>query len=481
MNAIELAKALYALDAYDISPIFETNMPGYVFDPSFNIIPFAKNVEQQYYNTQILVFCEHNGSHVDAPVYFHRGAASIEKYPADRLIAPYKKYDLRPFAPEAGKNIGLAAVRETEIRDNISPNAGDVILLQYGWDRYYLPDTRVLFQKDWYAANAPGITEEVMRYFADRGICAIGSDTVTPDAAYTDSDWTHMPGMGKHFLPNDILTMGGLVNMSSAPNMGLFMTVPLKIKNGSGSPIRPLLFDDRGRPEILRTLRTLKAHDISPVFENNMPGFLNHPTLGVVPNARSYEKHGRYMQTLVMCEHNGSHTDSYSHIHNHMDGMDKIPCNFFIGPYKKYDFTPFDPQGGANITLEQVLETERRDGISAGPGDIALLQFGWDKHYRSESCDIEDLRKYSFGPGIDEAAVKYFSSKKIRAIGADVVSADSAFPQMPGHLEYFLPKGIIIMESFINMVGAPNEGLFVAFPWKIKNGSGCPMRPVLFG
>jgi kynurenine formamidase len=109
------------------------------------------------------------------------------------------------------------------------------------------------------------------------------------------------------------------------------------------------------------------------------------------------------------------------------------------------------------------------------------LQFGWDKHYKPESDDIADLRAYSFGPGIDEEAVKYFSSKKIRAIGADVVSADMAFPHMPGHLTHFLPKGILIMESFVNMVGAPKEGLFVAFPWRIKDGSGCPMRPILFG
>jgi kynurenine formamidase len=355
------------------------------------------------------------------------------------------------------------------------------VLLQYGWDRHYLPDTPILFKKDWYAANAPGISEDVMQYFVDKKIKAIGSDTVTPDTAYTDSNWDYMPGFQKYFLPNGILTMGGLINMEPAPNTGLFMTAPLKIKNGSGSPIRPLLFDDRGQPEIYEELSKLTPHDISPYFENNMPGFFNHPTLGVVPNARTYEKHGRYMQSLIMCEHNGSHTDSYAHIHNHLAGMDGIACNFFIGPYKKYDFTPFNPEGGANISLAQVIETEKRDGISAEEDDTILLQFGWDKWYKPESNDIKDLKTYSFGPGIDEDAVKYFSSKKIRSIGADVVSADMAFPFMPGHLEHFLPKGIIIMESFVNMVGAPKEGLFAAFPWKIKGGSGCPMSPILYG
>ena len=88
---------------------------------------------------------------------------------------------------------------------------------------------------------------------------------------------------------------------------------------------------------------------------------------------------------------------------------------------------------------------------------------------------------YSFGPGISEEAVKYLASTGIQAIGADVVSADTCFPDMPGHLEHFLPKGIVIMESFVNLTAAPATGLFVALPWKIKGGSGSPMSPILFG
>jgi kynurenine formamidase len=130
--------------------------------------------------------------------------------------------------------------------------------------------------------------------------------------------------------------------------------------------------------------------------------------------------------------------------------------------------------------LDQVLAVEKRDGIKAEEDDIVLLQFGWDRYYEVGG-DMNKLKKYSFGPGISEEAVRYFSERKIRAIGADVVSADTAFPFMPGHLEYFLPKGIIIMESFVGMTPAPPSGVFLAFPWKIKGGSGCPMSPLLFG
>jgi DNA-directed RNA polymerase III subunit RPC1 len=480
-NAYEIARLLKTLDFYDISPVFETNMPGFTTDPPLGIVQDAKNIQQNIYFTQILVISEHNGSHVDAPVHIRAGALTVGDFPCGHLIRPYKKYDLTRFNPEAGKNIGLRQIKEVEARDGIAPGGGDVILLQFGWDKYYVPDSKVLFEKDWYAANVPGIDEEVMGYFVDTGITAIGSDAASTDAAYTESKIAGMPGREKYFLPNNILPMSGFVGMGPAPATGLFMAVPLKIKNGSGSPIRPILVDTRKKPDIVGMLEGLKAYDISPVFETNMPGFFNHPTLGIVQDARTYEKHGHYMQTLIVCEHNGSHTDSFKHIHAHMASMEQIPCDFLIGPYKKYDFTKHNPQRSVNITLDQVKEVEARDDIRAAKGDIVLLQFGWDKYYLPESNDVEDRMMYSFGPGITEEAVEYFAAAEIQAIGADVVSADTCFPDMPGHQKHFLPKGILIMESFVKMAPAPAMGLFVGLPWKIKGGSGSPMSPILFG
>jgi len=479
--AYEIARLLKTLDMYDISPVFETNMPGFSTDPPLGIVPDAKNITQNYYFTQILVISEHNGSHVDAPAHMFRGMDSIDKIPCGHLIGPYKKYDLTPFDPQPGQNVTLGQIREAELKDEISLEPGDIVLLQFGWDKYYLPHSQVLFQKDWYAANVPGIDEEVMQYFVEARIKAVGSDAPSTDMGYVESKVEHRPGQQKYFLPNNILTMSGFVGMKAAPAAGLFMAIPLKIKNGSGSPVRAVLVDTSKGPDVVQALAGLTPYDISPVFETNMPGFFNHPTLGIVPDARTYEKHGHYMQTLVICEHNGSHTDSFRHIHSHMAAMDDIPVGLFIGPYKKYDFTRHGPQRSTNITLEQLKEVEARDGVRPEPGDIVLLQFGWDAFYKPESNNPEDRMMYSFGPGISEEAVKYLASTGIQAIGADVVSADTCFPDMPGHLEHFLPNGIIIMESFVNLTAAPATGLFVALPWKIKGGSGSPMSPILFG
>ena len=123
-SAYEIAKILKSLDVYDISPVFETNMPSFITDPPLGIVPDAKNVVQNYYFTQILVISEHNGSHVDAPIHIHRGADSIDKLPCGHLIGQYKKYDLTGFNPEAGKNITLEQIREVEGRDSLIARAG---------------------------------------------------------------------------------------------------------------------------------------------------------------------------------------------------------------------------------------------------------------------------------------------------------------------------------------------------------------------
>lgn len=43
-----------------------------------------------------------------------------------------------------------------------------------------------------------------------------------------------------HWLPNSILEM--LTNLDKLWPRGLFVATPLKIKDGSGSPVRPLAF-----------------------------------------------------------------------------------------------------------------------------------------------------------------------------------------------------------------------------------------------
>ena len=241
-RGLEIARLLNEAKVYDISPTYENNMPGFRNHPSFWIIPDARSYELSGYYAQMLIMCEHHGSHVDAPVHTVRGAATLDQLPPDILIGPYKKYDFIPYGPRAGENMTMKEIKEIEEKDEFEPEAGDIILLQYGWDKYYLPESTDPKERDWYGGNVPGINEEAIKYFAERNIRAIGSDAISTDNAYIDYTITRMPGHDTYWLPNGILITEGFVDMQPAPATGLFVAVPLKFKNGSGSPIRALLY-----------------------------------------------------------------------------------------------------------------------------------------------------------------------------------------------------------------------------------------------
>lgn len=114
---------------------------------------------------------------------------------------------------------------------------GEIALVNFGWyDRYWRTDERA----QWYATNAPGLHRSVGDLFATRGIRAVGTDTIATETALVGGApgeaWGHM----EYWLPRGILLIEELANLARLPARCFFMALPLKIKNGSGSPIRPV-------------------------------------------------------------------------------------------------------------------------------------------------------------------------------------------------------------------------------------------------
>ncbi|MFM1653443.1 cyclase family protein [Brevibacillus sp. B_LB10_24] len=234
-------RLFHSFTVYDISPLFEHNMPGWPTHDKLGVITNARNFDQNGYYAQTLVMSEHTGSHVDAPRHNFPELATIDDFPADYLIGPYKKYDLSAYNPQPGEPVTLQIIKEVERKENFSPNQGDIVLLDFGWDQYYKPESTNPKERTWWEKNEPGLTEEVCRYFCEAGIKAIGADTAAVDISVKDGVVTSAYGHRKYFLPKNILIMEGFHNMDKAPATGIFLAIPLKIKAGSGSPIRPFL------------------------------------------------------------------------------------------------------------------------------------------------------------------------------------------------------------------------------------------------
>ncbi|MDR2487412.1 MAG: cyclase family protein [Clostridiales Family XIII bacterium] len=238
-----IASALCSLKAYDISPVFETEMPSFWNNPPLWIVRDARSYERDSYYCQVLTMGEHVGAHVDAPAHVVQGGKTIEQYEPGHFIGTYKKYDFTPYVPEAGWEVTMAEIREVEGKAGYRAEKDGIVLLAFGWDRHYRPDAAGP-ERSYYGMNSPGLSEEVSRYFMDAGIRLIGSDTCqgTIPSVNRVSPKSPPPCHTEYFLPNDILIVEGLTKLTDIPPEGLFVVTPMKIKNGSGSPISPIVF-----------------------------------------------------------------------------------------------------------------------------------------------------------------------------------------------------------------------------------------------
>ena len=238
-----LAEALRGATFFDVSPVIDERLPLFPGHPPLSIDAEARTHDRDGYFLQHLCLGEHVGSHVDAPAHAVAALAShtIDLYPVDRFIAPYVKYDLTEYAPGPGDLVSRTTLEEVERRDGFEAQRGDVAIVQFGWDRYFRPGSDDADERLWWVRNAPGLAEDACVHLADRGVSGVGSDTATCDAAMVDGTITSAVGHTQVFLPHEILLFEGLVGLGAAPTCGVFLGLPLRIRGGSGSPIRAVL------------------------------------------------------------------------------------------------------------------------------------------------------------------------------------------------------------------------------------------------
>jgi len=238
---------------------------------------------------------------------------------------------------------------------------------------------------------------------------------------------------------------------------------------------------------MLDALKNLKAYNIAPLIENNMPGFVGNPGCSIVKDARTYDKHHYYCQTIIMGEHIGAHIDAPAHTTQGGQTIEKYEPGFFFAPYKLLDTLHYDLKEGEVVTAEMCKEMEKKQGLEINQGDVVLFCYGWDKYYLPDAQEGPERAFYGCNaPGISEDCCEYLLSKKIKAVGSDSMLGTIARKgdhtvSLKCHDFYFLPNNIPIIEGLINLTKIPHEGIFAAMPLGIKNGSGSPVSPVVFG
>ncbi len=185
---------------------------------------------------------EHTGTHFDAPIHWVSGKDlpnnTTDTIPAKNFIAPACVIDCsRESAANADFILTVDVIKAWEAKHGRVP-AGNWVLLRTDWSKKSGAAYANL-QSD--GAHTPGPNPEAVRFLVeDRDVCGFGVETIGTDAGqahhFTPPYPAHfyMHGKGRYGLQC-------LANLDQLPPTGaIIVGAPLKIKGGSGSPLRVL-------------------------------------------------------------------------------------------------------------------------------------------------------------------------------------------------------------------------------------------------
>ncbi|WP_248927051.1 cyclase family protein [Paenibacillus hamazuiensis] len=234
-----LADWLSGMELVDLSHELEEDMPVY---PTHSRYVHSKWDSFETGSPALvcqLLIGEHCGTHMDATGHFLQEGHPQHQYmaqtPLERCIGRALTLDFGHY--EAGDLVSKEEIISWE-KSNGEIGGGDIVLLRFGWDRYWAP--RSVSRA--YTDRWPGIDGEAAAYLAAKGIKAVGCDTLAIDGSLSKGNPAHYALLG-----SGINIFENLKGLDRILGESLFIGFPLKIKGGSGSPIRAAAFISRAR------------------------------------------------------------------------------------------------------------------------------------------------------------------------------------------------------------------------------------------
>lgn len=245
-----LLEAIKNKKIIDLTHVLSEDFPGLELPPEFGqVATFKKERISQYDDNGPAWYWnnfsvgEHFGTHFDAPAHWVTG----KDYPLNTV-------DTIP------NDVFVAGACVIDASDEVSQNPDFVLTVEYiqAWEAKHgelEKGTWVLFRTDWYKRSfdgeftnvgedglnhTPGPSKEAVEYMISKDVLGFGVETINTDAGMSFT-WemqlpchTLMHGAGKYGLQC-------LKNLDQLPPKGaVVIAAPLKIEEGSGSPLRVL-------------------------------------------------------------------------------------------------------------------------------------------------------------------------------------------------------------------------------------------------
>lgn len=193
-----------------------------------------------YYEANNYWAAEHGGTHLDAPAHFAKGKWTAAEIPLEKLTGEAVVINVSAKAlKDADYQISVADVEEWEkangkLRDDI------MLLFHTGYGSFY-PDAKKYLGTDERGQDAvaklhfPGIHPDLAAWLVkNRRIKAVGLDVASVDYGQSKDFKTH-----QILYEQNISGFENVANLDKLPTKGAFIiALPMKIKGGSGAPLR---------------------------------------------------------------------------------------------------------------------------------------------------------------------------------------------------------------------------------------------------
>jgi len=251
---------------YDLAHAYFSGMPHFPTHPPFVFGLTRKHGDMILEggvssSADSIAFGGHVGTHIDALCHFscdgnlHGG---VEAKAVQSDSSGFSKLGVDTIAPilRRGVFLDVAAQMKTDALPpdfTITPDhldaalstaktkiqPGNVVLLRTGWARYFSNTAQYLTGGQGHVVAGPGPEIEAARWLSERGVFAAGSDTIAFEKVPAASMPVHV-----HLLVDCGIHIIEALNLEDLSRDRIyefvFVAAPLKIRGGTGSPIRPL-------------------------------------------------------------------------------------------------------------------------------------------------------------------------------------------------------------------------------------------------
>lgn len=197
-----------------------------------------------FYTAYNICTAEHGGTHIDAPIHFAEEGQGVDEISLDRLIAHAVVIDIRDAsAANPDYQASRQDIERWEVENGQIPG-GSSVLFNTGFSSRW-PDADSYMGTSEKGAEAvaklhfPGIHPDTATFLVrERSVATVGIDTPSIDFGQSQDFMTHRI-LFEHNIPG----FENLTNLDALPPGGaLLIALPMKIKGGSGAPLRVVAF-----------------------------------------------------------------------------------------------------------------------------------------------------------------------------------------------------------------------------------------------